>query len=650
MKKVITIVFVFFAIQNTGFAQRYDLEKIHQELAIAAQDTNRVKLYNDLCNEYKLRRPDSAIYYGNKAVILANKINYPFGKVNAMILIILAHTAIGNDAKALEINLQATKIAEKNNMILETASLYDLLGRTYQQTHEYKKAFSLYSQSLEIFDSLHSYHFSGMVRTDLGELYILTGKLDSAQFYAQQAYDMAVQHRNKKIQYYSLPTLGKIQHLKGNDNLALTYYLRGLKLNVINYLYLNPNMAIARIYQQLGKQDSALFYARQSLDVALENGFYSSIIDASNFISKYYEETEPSTAIKYYKVSATYKDSLYNLGKSTAFENFTDFDEQERQFKLEKARTEYKNQLRINAFLGSISTLIIIAIFLFILFRRKQKAKQKIESAYDQLKSTQSQLIQSEKMASLGELTAGIAHEIQNPLNFVNNFSDLNKELLEELLEEADNGNIEDVKAIASDVIGNEEKISHHGKRAESIVKGMLLHSRGSSGQKEPTDINALCDEYLRLSYHGFRAKDKSFNADFKTEFDESLPKINIIPQDIGRVLLNLINNAFYVVNEKAKQQIEGYRPEVIVRTKFLPPSGGLRGASISVIDNGNGIPSSIVEKIFQPFFTTKPTGSGTGLGLSLSYDIVKAHGGELKVESAENQGTEFIIEIPITT
>ncbi|HKI88365.1 MAG TPA: ATP-binding protein, partial [Draconibacterium sp.] len=264
--------------------------------------------------------------------------------------------------------------------------------------------------------------------------------------------------------------------------------------------------------------------------------------------------------------------------------------------------------------------------------------------------AAQAQLVQAEKMASLGELTAGIAHEIQNPLNFVNNFSEVSNELVDEMNEELDKGDIAEAKAISTDIKQNLEKINHHGKRADAIVKSMLQHSRTSTGQKEPTDINALCDEYLRLSYHGFRAKDKSFNADFKTEFDESLPKINVIPQDIGRVLLNLINNAFYVVNEKAKQQIEDYRPEVIVRTKFLPPSGGLRGASISVIDNGNGIPSSIVEKIFQPFFTTKPTGSGTGLGLSLSYDIVKAHGGELKVESAENQGTEFIIEIPITT
>jgi signal transduction histidine kinase len=254
-------------------------------------------------------------------------------------------------------------------------------------------------------------------------------------------------------------------------------------------------------------------------------------------------------------------------------------------------------------------------------------------------------------MASLGELTAGIAHEIQNPLNFVNNFSEVSKELIAEMNEELAIGteaSVQLAKEIAGDIEQNLEKINHHGKRADAIVKGMLQHSRTSSGVKEPTDINALADEYLRLSYHGLRAKDKSFNADFKLEADENLPKINVIPQDIGRVLLNLINNAFYVVNEKVKKNIDGYKPEVIVKTSLIPPSGG-GGASISVSDNGPGIPPHIVDKIFQPFFTTKPTGSGTGLGLSLSYDIVKAHGGEISVESNEGEGSEFIIQMPIS-
>jgi len=278
---------------------------------------------------------------------------------------------------------------------------------------------------------------------------------------------------------------------------------------------------------------------------------------------------------------------------------------------------------------------------------QKRKAIEETNVALQQslkdLKSTQSQLIQSEKMASLGELTAGIAHEIQNPLNFVNNFSEVSNELVDEMNQELDKGDLEEAKAISADIKQNLEKINHHGKRADNIVKGMLQHSRSSSGTKEPTDINALADEYLRLAYHGLRAKDKSFNAELITDFDDSIGTINIIPQDIGRVILNLITNAFYAVNEK-KQRDVNFKPIVTVSTKKSD-----QHISISVSDNGDGIPENVKEKIFQPFFTTKPTGQGTGLGLSMSYDIVtKGHGGELKVETEENQGTVFIITLPV--
>ena len=287
-------------------------------------------------------------------------------------------------------------------------------------------------------------------------------------------------------------------------------------------------------------------------------------------------------------------------------------------------------------------------------------ARKKAEEALAELKATQTQLIQSEKMASLGELTAGIAHEIQNPLNFVNNFSEVNAELIEELKDERQkakgerNEEVED--EILSDIQNNLEKILHHGKRADAIVKGMLQHSRTSTGQKEPTDINALADEYLRLSYHGLRAKDKTFNATLQTNFDTAIEKINIVPQDIGRVLLNLFNNAFYAIGERRKAEGGGYEPTVSVSTKRslsfgepVPTSREGRGeVEIKIADNGTGIPQKVVDKIFQPFFTTKPTGQGTGLGLSLSYDIIKAHGGEIRVETKEGEGSEFVVQLPI--
>jgi signal transduction histidine kinase len=277
-------------------------------------------------------------------------------------------------------------------------------------------------------------------------------------------------------------------------------------------------------------------------------------------------------------------------------------------------------------------------------FNKLEAAKKQVDSTLNDLQTTQKQLIQSEKMASLGELTAGIAHEIQNPLNFVNNFSDVSTELLQEMKQELATGNLQQATELADDVIQNLEKILLHGKRADGIVKSMLQHSRASSGKKEPTDINALCDEYLRLSFHGLRAKDKTFNAKFETDLDPTIGKINIVGQDIGRVILNLINNAFYAVSEKKKKSDASYEPTVTVTTKNLG-----NNIEVRVKDNGAGMPQKILDKIFQPFFTTKPTGQGTGLGLSLSYDIItKGHGGELKVETKEGEGTEFIIQLPV--
>ncbi|MBK8504690.1 MAG: GHKL domain-containing protein [Saprospiraceae bacterium] len=349
-------------------------------------------------------------------------------------------------------------------------------------------------------------------------------------------------------------------------------------------------------------------------------------------------------------MAATAKDHLFGVNNLQTIQNLLS-NEESRQKQLEQAEASYREKLRIYGLLSGLAALLIIALILFRNNRHKQKAnallqqqKQKVESTLSELKLTQSQLIHSEKMASLGELTAGIAHEIQNPLNFVNNFSEVSSELVDDMNKEIDSGYIEEVKIIAGDLKLNLEKIRHHGQRASSIVKGMLEHSRTSEGKKELTDINALADEYLRLAYHGLRAKDKNFNADFKTDFDEKLQKIYVIPQDIGRVFLNLINNAFYAVSSRASAgRDDHYKPLVVVSTKKLENS-----LEIRVKDNGPGIPENIKEKIFQPFFTTKPTGQGTGLGLSLSYDIVKAHGGELTLESKVGESTEFIIQLPI--
>jgi signal transduction histidine kinase len=405
-------------------------------------------------------------------------------------------------------------------------------------------------------------------------------------------------------------------------------------------------LSMATIYKKSGQVDSAFKYAYMVYNDASRFSFIGLLTRSSGLLATLYkDEHRYDSAIKYMAIESRYKDTLAGqetLKNIQVLTSEQEFKIIEQQREKEEAVKQYKATVKNYFFIGGLLLLLIIILFMYRVSKQRAQSKKKIENAYADLKSTQAQLVQSEKMASLGELTAGIAHEIQNPLNFVNNFSEVNKELLDEVNEAIKNGNVEEAQNILRDINDNSEKINHHGKRADAIVKGMLQHSRTSSGKKEPTDINALADEYLRLAYHGLRAKDKSFNATIKTDFDNSVGIVNIIPQDIGRVILNLITNAFYAVTEKKKLQSEGYEPTVSISSKKI--NGAIE---LKVKDNGNGIPPNIIDKIFQPFFTTKPTGRGTGLGLSLAFDIIKAHGGELKVETKVEQGTIFTIQLP---
>jgi two-component system NtrC family sensor kinase len=374
------------------------------------------------------------------------------------------------------------------------------------------------------------------------------------------------------------------------------------------------------------------------------------VLNAGRVLYTYYDEDgNLPEAYKYYKLTTEAKDSLYSEDKVKQILSI-DFEEKQRQQEIASAQEQYRDMVRMYGLIAGLVVLLLLAVVFWRNSKQKQaanqllqKQKEDIEATLSKLKLTQTQLIQSEKMASLGELTAGIAHEIQNPLNFVNNFSEVNIELMEEMEMELTKGDKDEAISIASDIKQNLEKISHHGKRADSIVKGMLQHSRASSTNKEPTDINKLADEYLRLAYHGLRAKDKNFNADMVTDFNDKLPLLNIVPQDVGRVLLNLFTNAFYAVQQKQKEAGPDFKPVVEVSTCLVKDF-----VQVKVKDNGCGIPEDIKDKIMQPFFTTKPTGEGTGLGLSMSYDIVvKGHNGKIDIDTKEGEYTQFIISIP---
>jgi two-component system, NtrC family, sensor kinase len=387
------------------------------------------------------------------------------------------------------------------------------------------------------------------------------------------------------------------------------------------------------------------------LDAAAAQRYLQDVFNAEKVLYAYYEEDHNlPQAYKYLKIATATKDSLFSQDKVKQLLSL-DFDEKQRQRDVEQARTQVRNNIRMYILITGMAVLVLLAFIFWRASKQRAKAnlqlqqqKQEVETALSKLRSAQTQLVQSEKMASLGELTAGIAHEIQNPLNFVNNFSELNRELLVEMNEQIDKGDMDEIRTIAKNLGDNEEKINHHGKRADFIVKGMLQHSRTSTGEKQLTNINVLADEFFKLSYHGLRAKDKSFNSEMTTHFDEKLLKVSVVQQDMGRVMLNLFNNAFYAVNQKAKTKGNGYQPEVTLSTRSA--NGYF---IISVKDNGVGIPEAIKDKILQPFFTTKPTGEGTGLGLSLSYDIlVKGHNGTLEILSKEGEGSEFIVKLPL--
>jgi two-component system, NtrC family, sensor kinase len=480
------------------------------------------------------------------------------------------------------------------------------------------------------------------------------GNKDSALYYIRKAKSMYANPFNQRDPgpWLCLIT-GDIYRMEGNYDSAEYYFREGIKVTE----KFNAPFAGVFFYENLAdilykkkEMDSCIYYAQRSLTVSQKYNYKNFEVGASGFLAKIYDKTNVDSAYKYIKIMVAANEEVNNASKGRQFQKVSS-DVEKKEKELEDARARFRNSLKLYGLITLLSFFVLIAIIFWRNNRQRKKAntllterKEKLERTLAELKDTQNQLIQSEKMASLGELTAGIAHEIQNPLNFVNNFSELNEELLRELKMEAGKGNLEDVKAIANDIALNSEKINYHGKRAETIVKGMLQHSRTSSGQKEPTDINKLADEYLRLAYHGLRARDKSFNAHLKTDLDGSIGKINVAPQEIGRVILNVINNAFYAVHEKQKQNVHGYEPTVTITT--AKQNGKVE---IKVKDNGNGIPQKIVDKIFQPFFTSKPAGQGTGLGLSLAYDIItKGHGGELKVETIESEGSEFIIWLPL--
>ena len=612
----------------------------------AEQDSNKVKLLIQKTDLYFFTKPDSARVFAEKALDLARRSNFLSGQVEALNSVAETYRFLGDFPLALKMNFEALQLNRRMKDIDGEARSLGFIGFAYLEFREYRQGLEYLLAAYELNKKGHSQINKTFDLTNIANAYNLLDKPDSGLYYAKLSYSTYTGLRHGPLKSLVLTRIGNAFAGLGNKDSALLYYEAALANSIKVDERVNRSkiqQRIAEIFEKSQQIDSSLYYARQSFLSGQQSVQRLEVLIASELLTRLFTRINNiDSAFFYQDIAKKMTDSLYGPKKFKELQLLM-LTEQQRQQEIQQNQERFKNRTKMIALLSVVAIFLIIAFILYRNNRQKQKTNTILETTLSNLKATQSQLIQSEKMASLGELTAGIAHEIQNPLNFINNFSDVNKELADELKTELATGNTQLANELADDIKDNSEKINHHGKRADAIVKGMLQHTRTSSGQKEPTDINALADEYLRLAYHGLRAKDKSFDVKTKTSFDTSIGEINIVRQDIGRVILNLINNAFYAVNEKQKQGVNGYEPTVTISTVKRKDE-----VEIKVKDNGNGIPQKVLDKIFQPFFTTKPTGEGTGLGLSLSYDIVKAHSGELKVENSKGEGAQFIIVLPI--
>ena len=651
MSKVYSIL-ISFLLPLTLHAQNRLIDSVKAGFKMIKTDSAKVNAYNELCFLYRYVNIDTAIFYGNEGYALSKKIQYHRGQCRALHVLGLAYRKSGDLTKAMGLLFQALQIANDHNFIEERGLCLRRIGLIHADLSNWPLARDYHYKAIQDHITVDDKRSLAITYLNVAWFFDEEQKYDSARYFIQQSGKIIHFVPYYYPDYYE--TLGQLEYHMGNFKASMEAFTNGKKWAIYYSDY--TNLCVIH-------GDISIFYdAQKQTDSTLKNAdlaiFYGKKINSRigllkiyEFLSSYYDKKDPAKALNYLKEYNAVRESLYGTKNMQAMQNLV-VAEAQRQQEIIEVEKAYQNKIKMYALLGGLIVLLLVAVMFYrnSVNQKKsrillQQQKNELEQSLRQLKTTQTQLVQAEKMASLGELTAGIAHEIQNPLNFVNNFAELNAELIDELATEANKGNLEEVKLLAKDIKENETKINHHGKRADAIVKNMLQHSRKTSGQKELTDINALCDEYLRLSYHGLRAKDKSFNAEFETKFDATLAPINVVPQDIGRVILNLINNAFYAVNERQKkEQDSGYKPQVTLTTSKQGDQ-----VVIEVADNGTGMTEQVKEKIFQPFFTTKPTGEGTGLGLSLSYDIVtKGHGGTMEVLTREGEGSKIIVRLPL--
>jgi two-component system, NtrC family, sensor kinase len=653
--------FVLFFI---GEGQNYPIERHKVALANAKDDSTRFLYTDSLFLDYIWSYADSAEPFQQRAFLLAQKLNQKHFSARSYWEIELLNDYTGNYLKAFKAAQKFLELAKQSPDFSDLVYANLAMGECYYGLGDFKNSIFYLKEGILLLDqqaielsnknAVQKYPNKNYlpIWERLSRAFNENNQLDSALKYAQLVRDAIPDLANNSGASLLYFDFGNIYLKRKNYNEAVKYYQNGISAAKKYYTAKDITynfMGLAKAYKDLGLLDSSIYYANKVLSESPQNYFLNQKLVALSLLAdNYLLRKNSDSVVKFLTQAAITKDILFSREKMFGIQNLT-MDEQARQMELTNQLRQYRENLVLYSIISGLLVILTVAFILWRNNRRLQVQKQeterqksKVEKTLEELKVAQVQLIQSEKMASLGELTAGIAHEIQNPINFVNNFSEINIELLSETLQAINEDKPVEARKIITDLQANEEKIKFHGQRVDSIVKGMLQHSKTSTGQKISTDINSLAAEYLRLSFHGFRAKDKSFNAGMQTNFDEKAGHVDVVPQDIGKVLLNMYNNAFYAVHEKGLQSGENFKLIVSVRTEKINDK-----VEISVRDNGNGISAKISDKIFQPFYTTKPPGQGTGLGLSLSYDIVKAYGGEIKVETKEGHFTEFTFRLP---
>jgi two-component system, NtrC family, sensor kinase len=637
-------------------------------------DTTKVFALDQLSLKLMGSNMVEAYKYATEGLKLANNIDFAKGKVRMLNRLGLIYTRTGNFALSLKTAYEAIAWAEKIKDTEGLGKIYNNMSIFYSEQNDLKNALIYDKKTLSIAEKTRNESLYETAMINISADYISLNYLDSARYYLEKIYAIQTKNIDDNYRFNTLQNIANVDFLQKDYTNALAKY----RICVQHFIDRNNDKDLGETYLLLAEQfqamdmpDSSIYYSKKAYELAFTVKNTKLKYQSTQLLAKLFENKDTDQAFKYFKIAISAKDSLFNIEKLSQLRN-VEISEKIRQQQLIDTEKEFMNKLKYGLLIGLLLAFIIISFIQYRNNQQKHKANQMLETqkneievqkvelnhSLETLKATQKQMIQQEKLASLGELTAGIAHEIQNPLNFVNNFSELNIELLDEI-------NIERQKPqtirnevieneLMSDLMQNQEKILLHGNRASGIVKAMLDHSRTNSGQKISVDLNLLADEFLKLSYLSIRAKYKNFNSDYELIEDKDLPKIEAVSQDIGRVLLNLFNNGFYSMYEKMKQTDPNhFKPKLTVTTSYLPTleiSGRIGFVQIKVQDNGIGIGEAIKDKIFQPFFTTKPTGEGTGLGLSLSYDIItKGHLGTISIETIPETGTAFTINLPVS-